>query len=118
VRKQYQGQTPWVNNKNMIADIDKLPHGPGWKVFDIRLNEPAQRRQKKHTSYLFMQSVVAAFRDLLAEPAFRDNMQYVAQRDWTAADRKVRVYGEMCSADWWWETQVRICYVDSANSLT
>ncbi|KAG8742846.1 hypothetical protein FRC10_000825 [Ceratobasidium sp. 414] len=104
----YKGRTPWVNNKKLTADLDKLPHGPEWKVFDINLNEPAQRAQRKHSSYLYMRSIVATSCDLLANPAFKDHMQFAARRDWTGEDRKCRVYGETCSANWWWRTQGKI----------
>ncbi|KAG8730067.1 hypothetical protein FRC10_003164 [Ceratobasidium sp. 414] len=104
----YKGKTPWINNKNLIADIDKLPHGPGWKVFDIRLNEPAQRVLRKHSSYLFMRSIVATFRDLLADSTLKGKMQFTPRQEWTAKDQKCRVYGETSCADWWWRVQVSI----------
>ncbi|KAG8788550.1 hypothetical protein FRC12_014430 [Ceratobasidium sp. 428] len=101
----YVGHTPWVNNKRLIVDIDKLPHGPEWKVFDVKLNVPTQHALRKQYSYLFKRSVVAAFQDLLANPDFKDYMQYAPRREWTAEDRKCRVYGETCSGNWWWDLQ-------------
>ncbi|KAG8732559.1 hypothetical protein FRC10_000849 [Ceratobasidium sp. 414] len=67
----YEGQTPWLNNKQLMADVDKLPHGPEWEVFDIKLDEPVQHRRRKHYSYLFKRSAVATFRDLMANPEFK-----------------------------------------------
>ncbi|KAG8725762.1 hypothetical protein FRC12_024060 [Ceratobasidium sp. 428] len=104
----YVGQTPWINNKKLIADIDTLPHGPIWGIFIIDLNEPMQRTSRNPLSYLFMRPIVDVACDLLANPDFKDYMQYVARRDWTAEDRRCRVYGETCSGNWWWNLQVSI----------
>ncbi|KAG8702720.1 hypothetical protein FRC09_004579 [Ceratobasidium sp. 395] len=52
-----------------------------------------------------LRSVVAAFQDLLANPDFKDHMQYAPRRDWTAEDRKCRVYSETCTGEWWWDLQ-------------
>ncbi|QRW03803.1 hypothetical protein RhiLY_02802 [Ceratobasidium sp. AG-Ba] len=103
----YKEQTPWVNNK-LIADIDQLPHGPDWSMLEIRLDEAIGPFRQKQPSYLFMRSVIATFRDLMANPAFRDNMQYAPRRDWTAEDMKCRVYGETCSGNWWWTMQEQL----------
>ncbi|KAG8699840.1 hypothetical protein FRC09_006339 [Ceratobasidium sp. 395] len=70
----YVGQTPWKTNKSLIADIDKLPHGPVWDVYDIDLHEAAQRAPRKHTSYHFKRSVIDTFRDLFSNPAFKDHV--------------------------------------------
>ncbi|QRV87016.1 hypothetical protein RhiJN_15034 [Ceratobasidium sp. AG-Ba] len=82
----YKGQVPWPNNKKLLGDIDKLPHGPDWMVYDIDLNETAQRAQHKHNSYLFKRSLLATFQDLMANPEHKDFMRYAPQRDWTAED--------------------------------
>ncbi|KAG8702831.1 hypothetical protein FRC08_003218 [Ceratobasidium sp. 394] len=101
----YVGQTPWVNNKQLMADLDKLPHGPEWKVYNIKLDEPVRRTRRKHHSYLFKRSVVATFQDLIANPEFKDSMQYAPRREWTAEDKKCRVFGQSYSGNWWWQLQ-------------
>ncbi|KAG8710043.1 hypothetical protein FRC08_017694 [Ceratobasidium sp. 394] len=104
----YVGQTPWVNNNQLMADLDKLPHGPEWKVFDIKLDTPIRHTRRKHYLYLFTRSVVATFQDLMANPEFKSSMQYAPRREWTAEDRKCRVFGESSSAEWWWRMQERM----------
>ncbi|QRV81052.1 hypothetical protein RhiJN_09067 [Ceratobasidium sp. AG-Ba] len=106
----YKGHVPWVNNKQLIADIDRLPHGPVWDVFDIRLNEVGQHVRCKHDSYLFKRSVVETLHDLMANPEFDGHMQYAPCRDWTAMDRECCVYRETCSSKWWWDMQEQIPY--------
>ncbi|QRW03219.1 hypothetical protein RhiLY_02218 [Ceratobasidium sp. AG-Ba] len=104
----YIGRTPWINNKQLFRDIDRLPHGPGWNILDINLNEESQRLSRKHSSYLFKRSVIATFRDLMANPEFKNHMKYAPRREWTAEDRTCRVYGETCSGDWWWDLQEKL----------
>ncbi|KAG8711880.1 hypothetical protein FRC08_015318 [Ceratobasidium sp. 394] len=104
----YKGQTPWKTNKSLMADVDRLPHGPEWDAFDIDLNVPAQRAPGKHRSYLFMRPIMDTILDLLANAEFKDYMDYAPKRLWTAEDRKCQVYGEPSSGDWWWRMQVRL----------
>ncbi|QRW14314.1 hypothetical protein RhiLY_13313 [Ceratobasidium sp. AG-Ba] len=100
--------TPWINNKQLFRDINRLPHGPGWNILDINLNKESQRLSRKHSSYLFKRSVIATFRDLMANPEFKNHMKYAPRREWTAEDRTCRVYGETCSGDWWWDLQEKL----------
>ncbi|KAG8734755.1 hypothetical protein FRC10_011460, partial [Ceratobasidium sp. 414] len=30
--KKFRGNAPWKRNRQLVRDIDKLPHGPGWSV--------------------------------------------------------------------------------------
>ncbi|KAG8702241.1 hypothetical protein FRC09_004848 [Ceratobasidium sp. 395] len=104
----YVGQTPWKTNKKLLEDIDKLPHGPVWDVFDIDLNERAQRAPRKHTSYLFMRWITDTFRNLISNLAFKDEIQYAPVKLWTAEDRKCRVYGKANTGKLMWNLQRRI----------
>ncbi|QRV93720.1 hypothetical protein RhiJN_21738 [Ceratobasidium sp. AG-Ba] len=104
----YIGMTPWANNKGLMKDVDKLPHGPDWEIIDIDLKEESQRLSRKHSSYLFKRSVLSTFRDLMANAEFKDHIQYAPRKEWTAEDRKCRVYGQMCTGDWWWDLQLSL----------
>jgi hypothetical protein len=64
-----------------------------------------------------MRSVVATLRDLMAQPAFHGHMDYAARREYTAQDRRCRVYGPTCSGNWWWEMQVSIRMLIVSNRL-
>ena len=39
--------------------------------------------------------------------ALRDALQYAPERAYTDREGTNRVYDEMWTADWWWDTQVR-----------
>jgi hypothetical protein len=47
-------------------------------------------------------------RELLGNPALANDLQFAPEHVFTDAAGEVRVFDEMSSGDWWWETQVRI----------
>ncbi|KAG9123596.1 hypothetical protein FRC07_014604 [Ceratobasidium sp. 392] len=65
----YVGQTPWKNNKMMMANIDKLPHGPGWKIYEIKDKEGPHK-----SSYLFTRDIIEVIKEIMANLAFRKYM--------------------------------------------
>ncbi|KAG8738272.1 hypothetical protein FRC12_016817 [Ceratobasidium sp. 428] len=89
----------------MMADLDKLPHGPGWKVYEIQ-NKDGPERIKK--SYLFTRDIVDVIKEIMANPAFREYMRYAPERHYRTKDGQNRVYGNAWTANWWWRTQERI----------
>lgn len=93
---QYRGQTPWKNCQKLLEDIDKLPHGPGWKVYEIEMRDSTGRVE---VEYLFARNVVEVVRELIGNPAFKEHMCFAPQRHWTAQDCKVRIYGEAWSGN-------------------
>jgi len=50
---------------------------------------------------------VECIQELLEAPAFGKENAYTPYRVYRDKMRKNREYGEMATADWWWETQVR-----------
>ncbi|KAG8726549.1 hypothetical protein FRC10_006972, partial [Ceratobasidium sp. 414] len=42
----YVGNTPWRDNKALTEDLDKLPHGPGWEVYEIITKMAGQANKK------------------------------------------------------------------------
>ncbi|KAG9075311.1 hypothetical protein FRC06_010158, partial [Ceratobasidium sp. 370] len=65
----YQGRTPWRSNKALMDEIDKLPHGPSWAVYEFKtkVNEHVTKK-----SYLFTRHVVEVVCDVMANPAFKE----------------------------------------------
>lgn len=58
---------------------------------------------------MWFRDPVDCVRELLANPSFCHETTYGPERTYRVSDKKekVREYGEMSSADWWWEKQVR-----------
>ena len=48
-------------------------------------------------------------RELIGNPAFKDGMKYALEQHYEDDELKNRVYSEMATGDWWWETQARAC---------
>ena len=55
---------------------------------------------------MFARDPVTCVEFLMGNPSYRDDLTYAPAKVFTSPDRKRRVYHEMWSADWWWETQV------------
>ncbi|KAF8595004.1 hypothetical protein BDV93DRAFT_407138, partial [Ceratobasidium sp. AG-I] len=89
----------------LMEDIDKLPHGPAWSVYEINTILP---NQDVRVSYLFTRNIVDVALELVANPVFKDFMHYVPERLWTTEDCQSRVYDNPWTGDWWWRIQARI----------
>jgi hypothetical protein len=99
---QYKGNVPWVNDRSLLIDIDKLPHGPSWSTEELLIGEGTEER----VHILYKRSVIDLIRDLISEPSFKDCMRYALQRHWTSRARRERVYSETWTGNWWWRRQV------------
>lgn len=56
---------------------------------------------------LWRRDPVECVRELMGNPAFREGLFYAPERVYTDAEGTDRMYDQMCTADWWWDTQVR-----------
>jgi len=54
--------------------------------------------------------VIDAVRFFLGHQGFKDELTFAPYRTWTMDDHPKRVYSDMASADWWWDTQEAIEY--------
>jgi len=46
--------------------------------------------------------------ELLGNPAFKNHIKCAPERKYKDAEGKIRVFDEMWTADWWWDTQVSL----------
>ncbi|KAG8705030.1 hypothetical protein FRC09_003197 [Ceratobasidium sp. 395] len=96
-----KGKVPWNNDKQMLTDIDNLPHGPDWNAQELIVGEGWY--QRVHPLYYL--PIVDAIRQLIGNPAFKNVMRYAPERHWTSRWRHSRVYGETWTGNWWWRRQ-------------
>ncbi|KAG9092987.1 hypothetical protein FRC06_011717 [Ceratobasidium sp. 370] len=101
----YVGRTPWKSDKMLMNDLDKLPHGPGWWIYEMKVDVPQQGPQN---SYLFTHNIIEVVCDIMADPSFEDNMHFAAKRHWEDEACTNRVYGDSWTTGWWWRMQLRI----------
>ncbi|EUC56496.1 hypothetical protein RSOL_181130 [Rhizoctonia solani AG-3 Rhs1AP] len=103
--EMYMGRTPWPNCKKMLKDLDRLPHGPKWMMYEIEIRE---KNGGIRTEYLFGCNIIDLVRSLIGDTAFKDDLRYAPVRLWAAKDRKMRIYGEAWTGNWWWRMQMKL----------
>ncbi|QRW09681.1 hypothetical protein RhiLY_08680 [Ceratobasidium sp. AG-Ba] len=86
---------PWKTIRELDRDIDGLPHGPDWRVTHVELPDG-------EILDMYHRNAVDVVRMLIGTRRFRNYMRYAPVKHWIADKR---VYGEMWSAKWWWQTQ-------------
>lgn len=53
-------------------------------------------------------NIIKVVRDIFGNPLLKNEMMYAPEKVWTSRSRKVRVYGDTNTCQWWWDEQVRI----------
>ncbi|EIW85982.1 hypothetical protein CONPUDRAFT_43911 [Coniophora puteana RWD-64-598 SS2] len=102
-----------------MKQVDQLPTGPAWQCVRIAANQdgdmvPSEGDEESNddeddeTYELWMRDPVEAVRELIGNPAFKDNIAYAPERTYTDSDGKNQRIDEMWTADWWWQTQEKI----------
>jgi hypothetical protein len=56
---------------------------------------------------LFMRDPVESIKELWANPAYLEHLTYAPERRFADEEKSERIYDELMSGDWAWETQVR-----------
>lgn len=106
--------------KALLKKIERLPRGPEWtcdvlKVKGDQLGEDGKRAT--HEVELWRRDPVECIRELIGNPLFREKLRYEPQLKFLDVEGKVRVYDEMWTGDWWWNTQVSVSPRTPLNTL-
>ncbi len=91
--------------------MDSLPKSPEWSCELITVTGDITGDDGKPETEeleLWKRDPVECIRDLIGNPAFRNQLSYVPEKAYSRSDRTNRVYDEMWTGDWWWEMQVSI----------
>ncbi|KAG8694163.1 hypothetical protein FRC11_002391, partial [Ceratobasidium sp. 423] len=99
--KRILRKMPWDNNRALLKDIDKLPHGPDWEVESFRV----EGNCGEEIVELWKRNPLDIIRALLRDKTLRKFLQYVPQCHYTSPNRTQRCRGELWTADWLWNTQ-------------
>jgi hypothetical protein len=97
---------PWKNNRSLLKDVDKLPHGADWSVQAIEL---AGNRGTEVVEF-WSRNSLQVVKDILANKQLGQHMEYQPVRKYTSLTREERIRNEMNSADFMWDTQVPIIH--------
>lgn len=87
----------------MLKDLDKLPHGPEWAVYEIEIK---LKNEEIRVEYLFRRNIIDIIRSLIGDWTLRHDLHYAPVQVWTTKGKKERVYSEAWTANWWWRMQV------------
>lgn len=71
--------------------------------------------QDEHASTFYYRDIVDCVEYLVAQPAYREDIVYAPVREYDESGG--RLYSEMHTADWWWETQVRVFAASESGRL-
>ena len=97
------------NSYSFLKKVDQLPTGPEWKCNIIEVTGDLLDDEGKPMSEhleLWHRDPIECVKALIGNPAFKDFISYVPERVYRDDKGWVRVYDEMWTGDWWWETQV------------
>ena len=101
-----------VSFKNACAflkQVDTLYAGPGWTCQTIDVEGDVEGEDgalKCEMLELWKRDPVECVEALIGNPALREMMAYVPKRAYADAKGENRIYDEMWTGNWWWETQV------------
>lgn len=102
-------QPSYKNKYAFLKKLDRLPTGPEWTcdewdVVGELLDEDGKKRIEPVE--LWRRNPVECIRELLGNPDFKEYLRYAPEKLFADADGTERIYSEMWTGDWWWDTQV------------
>jgi hypothetical protein len=97
------------NSYSYLKKVDQLPSGPEWHCEVVtaqgdKIDENGLCMEEDLE--LWFRDPVECVRELLSNPAFIDYMSFAPECVYSNGEGKERIFDEMWTADWWWQTQV------------
>ncbi|KDN33080.1 hypothetical protein RSAG8_13831, partial [Rhizoctonia solani AG-8 WAC10335] len=109
----YRDWSPWPDCDAMLSDVDKIPHGPEFELYDIDLFDGWRPRPQ----FMVCRGIIEIIRDFFANPAFKNHMRYKPWRLYTSASMLERVYADMAASDWWWKEMEKLITRGIRNAM-
>ena len=94
-----------------MKKVDTLPtQGAVW-TWDIITSEGDRRNEDgklmpPEKLELWRRDPIECVHELMGNPMFKDMIKYAPEKAYFDDGKILRIYDEMWSADWWWDTQV------------
>ncbi|CAE6421957.1 unnamed protein product [Rhizoctonia solani] len=94
---------PFRTPSDMLKHIDSMEHGPEWTEFTLTV----ETDEGRETFVIYRRNPLEVIRYLIRQKRFKDHMGFGPERHWTITldGRRIRVYSEMWTGDWWWRLQ-------------
>lgn len=105
------------NSYSYLKKVDQLPTGPEWHCEMVQAPGDKLGEDGKpmvENLELWFWDPVECVKELLSNPAFKDYISYAPEHVYSDKEGTERIYDEMWTGDWWWETQVgrSACYIE------
>ncbi|KAG9090560.1 hypothetical protein FS749_000461 [Ceratobasidium sp. UAMH 11750] len=100
--KKFRKNAPWKRNRQLMRDVDKLPHGPGWSV------ETKELQGDKGTTELvefWKRDSLEWVKKIVRDKQLGPYLHLKPQRHYTNSRRTKRRRGEMWTGDLMWKFQ-------------
>ncbi|KAG2117575.1 hypothetical protein DEU56DRAFT_712892, partial [Suillus clintonianus] len=102
----------YTTNKAFLKKIDGLPtKPPDWHCDIVKVaGDLVDGDGEMLTTELelWRRDPVECVRELIGNPAFKEFMAYAPERAYEDTQGKSRIYDDMWTCDWWWETQGKL----------
>jgi hypothetical protein len=85
-----------------MEDIDNLPAEPQMHKYKVSFGGQDNVQEVGFRS----KNILEVLQQLVGDPCFKHEIDYVPRKYYTDKSRKVRVYREASSGNWWWRMQV------------
>ncbi|GBE88897.1 hypothetical protein SCP_1403050 [Sparassis crispa] len=99
------------NKYAFFQKIDMLPRGPKWEceLFEA-VGDELDNENKPYTEVLelWRRNPVECIQELIGNPTFQELLHYTPEQLYADEEYQNRIYGNMWTGDWWWETQQRL----------
>ncbi|QRV83627.1 plasma membrane ATPase 4 [Ceratobasidium sp. AG-Ba] len=102
--KRLRDQMPYANNRAMIMDIDKLPHGAGWSVQALAI----EGDRGVEIVELWLRDAFEIIKQLLRNKRLGKFMRFKPIKKWTSPEMTDQIRDDIHTADWMWEMQGEI----------
>lgn len=60
---------------------------------------------------VYFRDIIECIKALFSDPNFADFLVFAPERHYADKDETIRLYHEMHTGKWWWNSQVRIIYL-------
>ncbi|QRV79955.1 plasma membrane ATPase 4 [Ceratobasidium sp. AG-Ba] len=102
--KKLRDQMPYGSNREMIIDIDKLPHGAGWAVQALAI----EGDRGVEIVELWLRDAFEIIKQLLRNKRLGRFMRFKPIKKWTSPAMTDQIRDDIDSADWMWKMQGEI----------
>jgi Plavaka transposase len=64
---------------------------------------------------LWRRDPIECIKELMGNPLYKESLEYAPQRHYMDEEGNIRVFEEMWTGDWWWNTQVNMSTCNSEH---